>query len=200
AGMDSPDLIGAAVVGDGEAETGPLEGSWKGVHFLDPTRDGAVLPILHLNGYKIANPTVLGRSTDADVTKLLEAHGYEVHLVAGDDPEKMHRAFAAALDRCHATIRGIQTKARELGFTGRPIWPAIVLRTPKGWTGPDVVDGKQILGTFRSHQVPLSDVRGNLDHLRMLETWMKSYRPDELFDASGRLDRKLAALAPHGSK
>jgi xylulose-5-phosphate/fructose-6-phosphate phosphoketolase len=198
--LDSPDLIAVAVVGDGEAETGPLEGSWKGVHFLNPTRDGAVLPILHLNGYKIAGPTVLGRAPEGDVTKLLEAHGYEVHVVAGDEPEAMHRTFAATLDRCHATIRAIQHKARERGFTGRPLWPAIVLRTPKGWTGPDVVDGKQVQGTFRAHQVPLADVRGDAAHLAMLESWMKGYRPDELFDRSGRLIPALAALAPAGTK
>src|SRR5690242_7660669 len=161
AAFDNPDLLVAAVVGDGEAETGPLEGSWKGVKFLNPVRDGAVLPILHLNGYKISGPTVLGRDYDKDIQKLLEAHGYEVHFVEGDDPASMHQAFAAKLDTCYATIRVIQTQARTAGFLHRPVWPAIVLRSLKGWTGPKVVDGLPVEGTFRAHQVPLANVRTN---------------------------------------
>lgn len=163
AAFDNPDLIVAAVVGDGEAETGPLEGSWKSVHFLSPARDGAVLPILHLNGYKIANPTVLGRTSDADVRAMLTGHGYEIHFVGGDDPAAMHQAFAATLDTCYDRIRDIQRDARENGVSDRVRWPAIVLRTPKGWTGPKVVHGVPVEGTFRAHQVPLSDVRTDPD-------------------------------------
>jgi len=194
--FDNPDLIAVAVVGDGEAETGPLEGSWKGVKFLNPIHDGAVLPVLHLNGYKISGPTVLGRDRDEDIQKLLEAHGYEVHLVEGDDPLPMHQAFATTLDTCHVKIRAIQTEARTAGFSQRRNWPAIVLRSPKGWTGPKVVDGLPVEGTFRAHQVPLSNVRDDPAHLQMLEQWLRSYRPDELFDENGRLASDLAALAP----
>ena len=194
--FDNPDLIAVAVVGDGEAETGPLEGSWKGVKFLNPIHDGAVLPVLHLNGYKISGPTVLGRDRDEDIQKLLEAHGYEVHLVEGDDPLPMHQAFATTLDTCQAKIRAIQTEARTAGFSQRRNWPAIVLRSPKGWTGPKVVDGLPVEGTFRAHQVPLPNVRDNPAHLQMLEQWLRSYRPDELFDENGRLASDLAALAP----
>jgi xylulose-5-phosphate/fructose-6-phosphate phosphoketolase len=200
AAYDNPDLIAVAVVGDGEAETGPLEGSWKGVTFLNPVYDGAVLPILHLNGYKISGPTVMGRDRDGDVQKLLEAHGYEVHFVEGDDPAAMHEAFAVTLDRCHAKIRAIQVRARTAGFSGRPNWPAIVLRSLKGWTGPKIVDGEPVEGTFRAHQVPLPNVRENPAHLEMLEAWMRSYRPEELFDETGRLVPELAALAPRGDR
>jgi len=198
--FDNPDLVAVAVIGDGEAETGPLEGSWKGVKFLNPVRDGAVLPILHLNGYKIAGPTVLGRDEDEDLRKLLEAHGYQVHFVEGDDPMPVHRAMAATLDTCFARIRAIQREAREKGFTRRPTWPAIVLRTPKGWTGPKIVDGVPVEGTFRAHQVPLANVRINLDHLKMLEQWMHSYGPEKLFDEHGRLAQELAELAPKGDR
>ena len=198
--FDNPDLIAVAVVGDGEAETGPLEGSWKAVKFLNPVRDGAVLPVLHLNGYKISGPTVLGRDRDEDVQKLLEAHGYEVHFVEGDDPLPMHRAFAATLDTCYAKIRAIQTEARAEGFSKRPTWPAIVLRSLKGWTGPKVVDGLPVEGTFRAHQVPITNVKDNPEHLRMLEQWMRGYRPEELFDQNGRLVPELAALAPKGDR
>jgi xylulose-5-phosphate/fructose-6-phosphate phosphoketolase len=198
--FDNPDLIAVAVVGDGEAETGPLEGSWKAVKFLNPARDGAVLPVLHLNGYKISGPTVLGRDRDEDVQKLLEAHGYEVHFVEGDDPLPMHRAFAATLDTCYAKIRAIQTEARTEGFSKRPTWPAIVLRSLKGWTGPKVVDGLPVEGTFRAHQVPITNVKDNPEHLRMLEQWMRGYRPEELFDQNGRLVPELAALAPKGDR
>ena len=200
AAFDNPDLIVACVIGDGEAETGPLEGSWKGVRFLNPARDGAVLPILHLNGYKISGPTVLGRTDDADVIGLLHAHGYDPVVVAGDDPEVMHEQFAATLDDAQTKIREIQDAARSNGFTTRPRWPAIILRTPKGWTGPDVVDGVQVLGTFRAHQVPLANVRDNAAHLAMLEEWMQSYGPDELFDEKGTLVDELRALAPDGDR
>src|SRR5829696_4892215 len=198
AAFDNPDLLVAAVIGDGEAETGSLEGSWKSISFLNPTRDGAVLPILHLNGYKIANPTVLGRATDDEVRKLLEGHGYSVHFVEGDDPPEVHQAFAATLDDCHESIRAIQRQAREgnSGVSGRPRWPAIVLRTPKGWTGPEEVNGLPVEGTFRAHQVPLSNVRSDPEQLGMLEEWMGSYHPEELFDEEGCLVPELAALVP----
>ena len=200
AAFDNPDLIVAAVVGDGEAETGPLAGAWKGTSFLNPARDGAVLPILHLNGYKISGPTVLGRDSDDDVDALLRGNGYEVHFVEGDDPGRVHQAFAATLGRCYERIRAIQAEAREHGVFGRPRWPAIVLRTPKGWTGPKVVDGRPAEGTFRSHQVPLAGVRQNPAHLAQLEEWLRSYRPDELFDADARFVPDLAALAPSGDR
>jgi xylulose-5-phosphate/fructose-6-phosphate phosphoketolase len=200
AAFDNPELIVVAVVGDGEAETGPLAGSWKGISFLNPARDGAVLPILHLNGYKIANPTVLARSTDDEVQAILAGHGYDVHFVEGDDPPSVFQVFAATLDRCYATIRAIQADARAHGVSDRPRWPVIVLRTPKGWTGPKELDGKPIEGTFRAHQVPLPEVRANPDQLAMLETWLRSYHPDELFDTSGALIPELAALAPTGDR
>jgi xylulose-5-phosphate/fructose-6-phosphate phosphoketolase len=201
AAFDNPDLIVAAVVGDGEAETGPLEGSWKGISFLNPVHDGAVLPILHLNGYKIAGPTVLGRTSDENIAQLLAGHGYHAHFVTGDEPFAVHARLSVVLDECLASIQGIQQVAREEGrVQGRPRWPAIVLRTPKGWTGPSKVDGKQVEGTFRSHQVPVSDVRNNPEHLAILEAWLRSYRPEELFDASGTLLPSLAALAPQGSR
>ncbi len=200
AAFDHPDLLVAAVVGDGEAETGPLEGSWKGISFLNPARDGAVLPILHVNGYKIAGPTVLGRDDDDDIGNLLVGHGYDVQFVEGDDPARMHREFATVLDTCYARIRAIQIEARQHGFTGRPRWPVIVLRTPKGWTGPKVVDGLPVEGTFRAHQVPIENVKQHLPHLRMLEAWMRSYRPEEVFDSAGRLLPALAALAPKADR
>ncbi len=200
AAWDNPDLIVAAVVGDGEAETAPLAGSWKSTTFLDPARDGAVLPILHLNGYKIANPTVFGRSSNDDIRATLTGQGYDLHFVEGDDPLQVHQAFAAALDTCYARIREIQQEAREHGVTDRPYWPAIILRTPKGWTGPAVVDGIPIEGTFRSHQVPLSGVKNDPRHLEMLEQWMRSYQPDRQFDAQGRLRPDLADLAPQGKR
>jgi xylulose-5-phosphate/fructose-6-phosphate phosphoketolase len=201
AAMDNPDLLVACVVGDGEAETGPLEGSWKGTRFLNPRRDGAVLPILHLNSYKIANPTVLGRTADVDVRKLLSAHGYYVIEVSGSDVEQVHRDMAAAIDESYARIRAIWDEARAEGappIVERPLWPAIVMRTPKGWTGPKEVDGLPVEGTFRAHQVPLSNVRGNPQHLQMLEEWLRSYQPERLFDAAGRFIPELAALAPDG--
>jgi xylulose-5-phosphate/fructose-6-phosphate phosphoketolase len=198
AAFDNPDLIVAAVVGDGEAESGPLAGAWKGTSFLNPARDGAVLPILHLNGYKISGPTVLGRDRDEDVEGLLRGNGYEVQFVEGDDPERVHQTFAATLDRCYERIRTIQREAREHGVSQRPRWPAIVLRTPKGWTGPKVVGGQPTEGTFRAHQVPLADVRKDPQQFAQLEEWLRSYRPDELFDPAGKFIPDLAALAPPG--
>jgi xylulose-5-phosphate/fructose-6-phosphate phosphoketolase len=197
--MDNPDLIALAVVGDGEAETGPLEGSWKGISFLNPAHDGAVLPVLHLNGAKIAGPTVLARKDPAEVRSLLSGHGYEVLEVEGDDVPGMHHRFAAALAQAWATIRAIQQSARGGDWDGaRPRWPMIVLRTPKGWTGPQVVDGVQVGGTWRSHQVPLSGVKANEEHLELLQQWLDSYRPAELFDADGRPVDLVRRLNPEG--
>jgi xylulose-5-phosphate/fructose-6-phosphate phosphoketolase len=200
AAFDNPDLLVACVIGDGEAETAPLEGSWKGIRFLDPARDGAVLPILHLNEHKIAGPTVQGRMPEEDLLTLLRGHGYAPTVVAGDDPRSVHRDFAAALDAAHAEIRAIQRDARDgtAHVRGTPRWPAIVLRTPKGWTGPAVVDGVAVEGTFRSHQVPLAGVRENPEHLAQLERWMRRYEPERRFDAGGALVAELAALAPDG--
>jgi xylulose-5-phosphate/fructose-6-phosphate phosphoketolase len=200
AAFDNPDLVVACVVGDGEAETGPLSGSWQGIDFLNPVRDGAVLPILHLNGYKISGPTVFGRATDDAVASVLEGYGYDVHFVEGDDPPVVHRDLASTLDRCFDAIKEIQDGARAHGFGARPRWPAIVLRTPKGWTGPKVVDGLPVEGTFRAHQVPLANVRDNPEHLQQLEEWMRGYRPDELFDPEGRFVESLAQLAPAGDR
>src|SRR5438270_7354182 len=200
AAFDNPDLIVAAVIGDGEAETAPLEGAWKSIRFLNPVRDGVVLPILHLNGYKISGPTVLGREKDETIEKLITGQGYDVHFVEGDDPMEMHQAFASTLDTCYAKIRSYQEEARAHGFAQRPNWPAIILRTPKGWTGPKEVDGLPIEGTFRAHQVPVAEVKTNPEHLKILEAWMYSYRPEEVFDESGRLVPELAALAPKGDR
>ncbi len=182
AAFDNPDLIVAAVVGDGEAETGPLEGSWKSIKFLNPVRDGAVLPILHLNEYKISGPTVLGRADDESIRQLILGHGYDVHFVEGNDPTTMHQAFAETLETCYAKIRQYQKEARQHGYTKTPRWPAIILRSPKGWTGPKEVDGQPIEGTFRSHQVPIAEVKTNPNHLKILEDWMRSYKPEDLFD------------------
>jgi len=198
AAFDHPDLVVACVVGDGEAETGPLAASWKANKFLNPARDGAVLPILHLNGYKISGPTVLARIPAEELEHLMRGHGYAPIFVSGDDPALVHQAFAAALEKSFASIRGIQKEARDKGFQGRPTWPMIVLRTPKGWTGPKVVDGVPVEGTFRSHQVPLANVKESPEHLAMLEEWLRGYEPEKLFDASGRLVSDLAALAPSG--
>jgi xylulose-5-phosphate/fructose-6-phosphate phosphoketolase len=200
AAFDNPDLIVAAVVGDGEAETGPLSGSWKSVKYLNAERDGAVLPILHLNGYKIANPTALARSSDEEVKSLLEASGYEPLFIEGADPVHVHQVLAAALDQSYAWIRRNQSEACANGSQPDTQWPAIVLRTPKGWTGPREVDGLPIEGTFRAHQVPLANVRDNPAHLAMLEQWLRSYRPEQLFDASGRLIEELASLAPKNDR
>jgi xylulose-5-phosphate/fructose-6-phosphate phosphoketolase len=200
AAFDNPDLLVACVVGDGEAETGPLATSWHSNKFLNPATDGAVLPILHLNGYKIANPTVLARISRQELEWLLRGYGYTPCFVEGDNPEEMHQLMAATLDAVVTEIRGIQERARLGGAGERPIWPIIVLRTPKGWTGPNEVDGKKVEGSWRSHQVPLGELHDNPDHVRLLEEWMKSYRPDELFDSSGRLVADLAALAPTGER
>jgi xylulose-5-phosphate/fructose-6-phosphate phosphoketolase len=201
AAFDNPDLLVACVIGDGEAETGPLEGSWKSIRFLNAARDGAVLPILHLNEYKISGPTVLGRAPDDDIRALLTGHGYEAWFVEGDDPADVHEQLASALDACTARIDAIQAEARARGAAhveGIPRWPALVLRTPKGWTGPKVVDGVAIEGTFRAHQVPVANVRSDPSHLEILETWMRSYRPDELFDEAGRPTADSVALVPDG--
>jgi xylulose-5-phosphate/fructose-6-phosphate phosphoketolase len=196
--FDNPDLIATCVIGDGEAETGALATSWHSNKFLNPVRDGAVLPILHLNGYKIAGPTVLARIPRGELTELLKGYGYRPYFVEGHDPDPMHQAMAETLDTCLGEIKSIQKDARENGFKERPIWPMIVLISPKGWTGPKIVDGLQIEGTFRAHQVPLDEVRTNPEHLKILEAWMKSYRPEELFDDRGCFVPELAALAPTG--
>jgi len=198
--FDNPGLIAACVVGDGEAETGPLSASWHSNKFLNPATDGAVLPILHLNGYKIANPTILARIPGGELANLFDGYGYEPCFVEGDDPATMHRSMAAALDATILKIRSIQREARAGGKTSRPRWPMIILRTPKGWTGPKTVDGKQTEGSWRSHQVPFGDMAGKPDHLRLLEEWMKGYRPEELFDEDGRLRPELAELPPKGNR
>ena len=200
AAFDNPDLLVACVVGDGEAETGPLATGWHGNKFLNPATDGAVLPILHLNGYKIASPCFLARIPHAELESLFRGYGYAPHFVEGDDPLVVHQQMAAALDACVADIQAIQTAAREGGATGRPTWPMIVLRTPKGWTCPEFIDGKRCEGYWRSHQVPMGEMHDKPDHIRVLEGWMKSYRPEELFDAAGALKPELAALAPAGDK
>ena len=198
--MDNPDLIALAVVGDGEAETAPLEGAWKGISFLNPEHDGAVLPVLHLNGAKISGPTVLARKEPEEVRALLTGHGYDLIEVEGEDLPGMHHRFAAALTQAWARIRAIQRAARHGEWDGaRPRWPLIVLRTPKGWTGPDRVDGVRVTGTWRSHQVPLSGVKGNEDHLRLLETWLRSYRPEELFDEHGAPTELVRRANPEGA-
>jgi xylulose-5-phosphate/fructose-6-phosphate phosphoketolase len=199
AAFDNPELIVACVVGDGEAETGPLAAGWHGNKFLNPVRDGCVLPILHLNGYKIASPCFLARIPEEELRQFLAGCGYAPVFVTGDEPETMHRAMAAALDAVVHDIRAIQEKARTRGFQGRPTWPMIVLRTPKGWTGPAEVDGKKTEGHWRSHQVPMGDM-DKPGHLAILERWLRSYRPEELFDESGALVPELAALAPRGER
>jgi xylulose-5-phosphate/fructose-6-phosphate phosphoketolase len=200
AAFDNPELIVACVVGDGEAETGPLAGSWLSNVFLNPARDGAVLPILHLNGYKIANPTVLARIPEEDLVSMMRGYGYQPYLVTGDDPAAVHQELAAALDRALDDIAAIQRHARSTGDASRPRWPMLVLRTPKGWTGPAAVDGKQMEGTWRSHQVPFAQVRENPEHLAALEQWLRSYRPEELFDATGGPVAELRALPPAGER
>ncbi len=197
--FDNPDLIAACVVGDGEAETGPLAASWHSNKFLNPVRDGAVLPILHLNGYKIAGPTVLARIPQDELTSLFVGYGYRPYFVEGDEPMRTHRRMAATLDRVVADIRRIQRDARTYGFKTRPVWPMIVLRTPKGWTGPKTVDGKPLENTFRAHQVPMGDM-DKPAHVKLLERWMKSYGPERLFDEKGRLRPELAELAPVGER
>ena len=198
--FDDPDLIVACVVGDGEAETGPLATAWHSNKFLNPVTDGAVLPILHLNGYKIANPTVLARISREELESLFLGYGYQPRVVEGSDPGTMHQSMAATLEAVIAEVRAIQAQARAKGRPTRPRWPMIILRTLKGWTGPKEVDGKKTEGSWRSHQVPLADMATKPEHVRLLEQWMKSYRPEELFDEAGRLIPELAGLAPAGSR
>jgi xylulose-5-phosphate/fructose-6-phosphate phosphoketolase len=201
AAFDNPDLIVAAVVGDGEAETGPLATSWHSNKFLNPIRDGAVLPILHLNGYKIANPTILARITADELTSLFSGYGYKPYVVEGDDPPSMHRQMASTLESCVLEIRAIQDEARRRGGAPRrPRWPMIILRTPKGWTAPKEVDGHRVEGSWRAHQVPIANVISDPAHLKLLEQWMLSYRPHDLFDANGRLTPELRALPPAGNR
>jgi len=200
AAFDNPDLLVVCVVGDGEAETGPLATSWHSNKFLNPARDGAVLPILHLNGYKIANPTILARLPEEELRSLLQGYGYDPVFVTGEEPEQMHQLMAAALERVLDQIADIQSGARHKGVAERPRWPMMVLRTPKGWTGPKEVDGQPVEGSFRSHQVPVADLANNPEHLRILEQWMHSYRPEELFDEAGALIPELAELPPTGDR
>jgi len=200
AAFDNPELIVTCVVGDGEAETGALAASWHSTKFLNPSRDGAVLPILHLNGYKIASPTLLARMGDTELDHLFRGYGYEPFFVEGHEPEKMHRQMAAALDQAIDRIRAIQADARGGGLDGLPRWPMIVLRSPKGWTGPKEVDGKKVEDFWRAHQVPVANCRENEGHRRILEEWMRSYHPDDLFDANGRLKEELRALSPVGTR
>ncbi|MCW5717543.1 MAG: phosphoketolase family protein [Bauldia sp.] len=200
AAFDNPDLIVACVVGDGEAETGPLAAAWHSNKFLNPRRDGAVLPILHLNGYKIANPTILARIPRDELDSLFRGYGYDPRFVSGDDPVLMHPAMLAAVDRAHDDISAIQRAARNGGANDRPAWPMIILETPKGWTGPTEVDGRKTEGTWRSHQVPLADVRGNPEHLALLDQWLRSYGPQTLFDADGRILPAVRAAVPRGDR
>ena len=200
AALDNPDLIVACVVGDGEAETGPLATAWHSNKFINPLRDGAVLPILNLNGYKIANPTILARISHEELEALFTGYGYTPYFVEGSEPAAMHRAMAATLDAAIGEIRAAQQRARASGVAERPRWPMIVLRTPKGWTGPAEIDGHKVEGSWRSHQVPFGDVRGNPEGLKRLEQWMRSYRPEELFDADGAPRPELRALAPRGTR
>ncbi len=200
AAFDNPDLLICCVVGDGEAETGPLAASWHSNKFLNPSRDGAVLPILHLNGYKIANPTILGRMNDAQLTELFKGYGYKPYFVEGHEPETMHQLMARTLDTVVEEIHSIQNAARIGTSRGLPVWPMIILRTPKGWTGPKIVDGKPVEGTWRAHQVPITDFATRPGHLKILEDWMKSYKPEELFDSNGKLDFEIAELAPKGNR
>jgi xylulose-5-phosphate/fructose-6-phosphate phosphoketolase len=200
AAFDNPGLIVACIVGDGEAETGPCATSWHSNKFLNAAKDGAVLPILHLNGYKIANPTVLARISQEELESLFRGYGYKPHYLEGHEPFEMHQKMAATLDEMVAEIHDIQKRAREAGATERPRWPMLILRTPKGWTGPKVVDGQPVENTWRSHQVPFAELREKPEHLKILEEWMKSYRPEELFDVNGKFKSELAALAPKGQR
>src|SRR5579872_7497777 len=204
AALDNPELLVACVVGDGEAETGPLATAWHSNKFLNPATDGAVLPILHLNGYKIANPTVLARITHEELEQLFHGYGWTPLFVEGDEPRAMHEDMATALDRAVHLIKNIQQDARSRRLSGaalvRPRWPLVVFKSPKGWTGPKTVDGQQVEGTFRSHQVPLSDPASHPEHLKLLEEWLRSYRPEELFDEQGHLKPELAELAPKGKR
>ncbi len=198
--LDNPDLISVVMVGDGESETGPLATSWHSNKFINPIRDGAVLPILHLNGYKIANPTILSRIPHEELANLFKGYGYEPYFVEGEEPMEMHQKMAATLEECINKIRTIQQEARSSGVAQRPQWPMIVLRSPKGWTGPKTVDGHKVEGFWRAHQVPMGAMHENLEHVRMLEEWMKGYKPEELFDQHGRLIPELKELAPTGHR
>jgi len=198
--FDNPELIACCVVGDGESETGPLATSWHSNKFINPARDGAVLPILHLNGYKIANPTVLGRLSDEQLIHLFTGYGYKPYFVEGDQPEAMHQSMSGTLEAVLEEIHTIQKEARSSGRSGSVVWPMIILRSPKGWTGPKFVDGKPIEGTWRSHQVPVADLALKPEHLKILEDWLKSYRPEELFDENGKLNPELSELAPKGDR
>ena len=200
AAFDNPELLVCCVVGDGEAETGPLAASWHSNKFVNPARDGVVLPVLHLNGYKIANPTVLARIPHDELHSLLEGYGHKPHFVEGEDPDEMHQRMAAVMDDVVEEIAAIKRAARDGEAMERPRWPIIVLRTPKGWTGPKEVDGKPAEGSFRSHQVPLANLASNPQHLAQLESWLRSYQPDELFDEAGALRAEIAALAPRGER
>ncbi len=198
--FDNPDLISVCVVGDGEAETGALATAWHSNKFINPIRDGAVLPVLHLNGYKIANPTILSRISHEELEALFKGYGYKPYFVEGSDPTLMHQKMAATLEEAVTEIKAIQAEARSTGTAKRPMWPMIVLRSPKGWTGPAEVDGHKVEGFWRAHQVPMADVTTNPPHLQLLEDWMRSYKPEELFDENGRLIPELKALAPQGTK
>src|SRR5215469_10739531 len=200
AAFDNPELIVAAVVGDGESETGPLATSWHINKFLNPRRDGAVLPILHLNGYKINNPTLLARITHEELESLLRGYGWNPYFVEGSEPNSMHQAMAAPLELCVAEIKSHQKECRKSGTPTRPRWPMIVLRSPKGWTAPSGVDGHKLEGFWRAHQVPMADVKKNPEHLRLLENWMRSLHPEEIFDRSGRVRPELKELAPKGNR
>jgi xylulose-5-phosphate/fructose-6-phosphate phosphoketolase len=198
--LDNPQLVVMCVVGDGEAETGPLAASWHSNKFVNPALDGAVLPVLNLNGYKIAGPTVLARIPQDELADLMRGYGHEPLFVTGDEPAEVHELLATAMDRAMDLIASVQADARSGRAVGRPRWPMIVLRTPKGWTGPAVVDGLPVEGTWRAHQVPLAETRSNPEHRAQLETWMRSYRPEMLFDQDGRLVPELQALAPTGAR
>jgi len=200
AAFDNPDLIVACVIGDGEGETGPLATSWHSNKFLNPIRDGAVLPILHLNGYKIANPTVLARISREELTDLFVGYGYEPFFVEGSEPEAMHELMSSTLDMVIAKIKAIQNEARTTATVRRLPWPMIILQSPKGWTGPKEVDGLKTEGSWRSHQVPFAEMAEKPAHVKLLEEWMKSYKPEELFDEQGRLAQELAELAPKGDR
>jgi xylulose-5-phosphate/fructose-6-phosphate phosphoketolase len=198
--LDHPDLISVVIVGDGEAETGPLATSWHSNKFLNPTRDGAVLPVLHLNGYKINNPTILARISCEELEQLFRGYGYEPYFVEGSDRESMHQAIAATLEHCLLQIREIQAQAKKSGDVTRPRWPMIILRTPKGWTAPAEIDHHKVEGSWRAHQVPMTDVANNPEHMEILAQWLRSYKPEELFDAEGQLIAELRALAPTGTR
>src|SRR6185437_254380 len=198
--FDNPDLIACCVVGDGEAETGPCATSWHSNKFLNPRRDGAVLPVLHLNGYKIAGPTVLARISKEELTDLFVGYGYNPYFVEGSDPQLMHQIMAATMEQVITEIREIQRRARQENIDERQQWPMIILRSPKGWTGPKLVDGLPVEGSFRSHQVPVADLATKPEHLKILEDWMRSYKPEELFDSSGKLIPELAELPPKGNR